>query len=233
MAFGEKAAREAKKLMANLAETHPQLGRIVVGDRRVDGAEWHRWTGPDPFDREAAHNYHFRAGRVKPYLHRYVPWDQTLYMDTDAVVIGDLTPAFAMLDTFDICVTYHPDPHRRIATQDVDALYNKPLCGWYHNRREREYTTDLFGDGITPYWNSGVILWRKCPESERALLAWADEWERFAQWDEQLALMRAVRANPLRLCVLPVAWNAPHRNLARVVFHWYGRGSSRDNGEAT
>lgn len=230
-AFGKRAAKQAADLMESIVRTHPRLGRLVVGDTPVPGTAFARWTGADPFDRDAEHNYHFRAGRVKPFLYGIAPWDRTMYIDTDAQIIGDLTPAFAMLDTFEMLTTYHPDPRLHIATQDVDALYNKPRAGWYHNRREREYTCDLFGDGLTPYWNSGVIFWRRCEAVSTVLAAWAVEWQRFSQWDEQLALMRAVRAHPLRLAVLPVSWNAPHRNLARVVYHWYGKGTSRDNGD--
>ena len=42
--------------------------------------------------------------------------------------------------------------------------------------------------------------------------------------------MRAVYTHPLRVLVLPVGWNSPHRAEAKAIFHNYGKGIVRDNG---
>lgn len=223
MAFGENARKEAANLAASLAEHG--YGLIVVGDGPVSGADFMEWQGEHPFDVTADRNFRFRAGRVKPYLHEYLDAERCLYLDTDCQVVGDLAPAFDLLERYDLLVTEHP-------SQLCSQLYNKPRAGWYHNRREANYCGEVWGTLQVPYWNSGVIFWRQGEASARVFDAWAAEWPRFAQWDEQLALMRAAYANPCRMRVLPVGWNAPHKWQAEVVFHWYGRGTSRTN-EAT
>lgn len=223
MAFGDKARKEAAALAESVkAHGYPLT---VVGDAPVKGARFVRWEGESPFDAGADRNFKFRAGRVKPHLYKYMESERCLYLDTDCKIVGDLAPAFAKLSEYDMMFTEHP-------AQLCSQLYNKPRAGWYHNRREATWTGGVWGTLCVPYWNSGVIFWRQGKASARVFDAWAEEWPRFAQWDEQLALMRAAYANPCRVLVLPVGWNAPHEHQAEVVFHWYGRGTSRTN-EAT
>ncbi len=223
MAFGERARKEAAHLAASLAARDYSL--TVIGDAPVKGCEWKEWEGESPFDPDGLHNFKFRAGRVKPHLHEYIDAERCLYLDTDCEIVGDLAPAFDLLERYDMLFTEHPG-------QLCSQLYNKPRAGWYHNRREAAWTGDAWGTLAVPYWNSGVIFWRAGEPARRVFASWAEEWPRFAQWDEQLALMRAAYQNPCRVCVLPVGWNAPHERQAEVIFHWYGRGTSRTN-EAT
>lgn len=230
MAFGDKARKEAEASIASLHEHMAQLPVVVVGDRKVAGATFVKWDGESPFDVDAPQNYRFKAGRVKPFLYWSAPFDHVLYLDSDTRVWDDLSPAFDLLTSFEMLPTYHPDPHRRVPAQNVSALYNKARAGWYHNRREREATIRGWGDGELPYWNSGVIFFRRCKAVERVMRAWHEEWMRYQQWDEQLALMRATFAHPLKLSVLPVGWNAPHKDQARYIWHNYGRAVVRDNG---
>jgi hypothetical protein len=58
---------------------------------------------------------------------------------------------------------------------------------------------------------------------------WHCQWLRYQQWDEQLALMRALHEYPVKYKALSVDWNHPHRHLAKIIFHNYGRGAARIN----
>lgn len=224
MAFGAKARAEAQTLVGALERSGNHYPVVVVGDESVPGAVFRRWDGEDPFEEDSLRNYRFRAGRVKPHLHEYVDFDRCLYLDTDCKPLRSLAPGFDLLESFDFAVAEHPG-------QLCNALYNKPNAGWYHNRREAAATIAEWGTGAVPYWNSGVLFFRRCDATVRLFHAWDKQWRRFGQWDEQLALMRAAYRNPLRVCVLPVGWNAPHSSQAEVIFHWYGRGTSRDTGD--
>lgn len=225
MAFGAKARAEAATLVGALERSGNHYPVVCVGDEPVPGTVWRRWDGDDPFERDEAFNYRFRAGRVKPHLHEYAEFERCLYLDTDCEPLRSLEGGFDLLDDHDLCVAEHPHGL-------CNNLYNKPNAGWYHNRREAAATMAEWGTGAVPYWNSGVLFFRRSEATRRLFAAWACEWQRFSQWDEQLALMRAAWANPLRLCVLPVGWNAPHRHQAEVIYHWYGRGTSRSGGES-
>lgn len=218
MAFGENARREAAALAENLAGY--DLPLTVVGDEYVPGCVWKPWRGADPFDHDDASSHPFRAGRVKPFLHEYIDADCCLYLDTDAAVVGDVARGFDLLDAYDFAVADHAGPL-------VAHCHSFPGQAWHHDPEERAFTAREWGTGAVPFWNSGVLFWRRGEASASVFRAWAREWARFGQWDEQMALMRAVYANPCRLLVLPVGWNAPHARDAVVIHHWYSKCTSR------
>lgn len=218
MAFGAKARKEAAALARSLSEWDYEL--TVVGDEQVEGCDWHRWEGESPFDASAHRNFQFHAGRVKPFLHEYVEARRALYLDTDCRIVGPLDKAFEALDSHDMCIAEH-------AGYQCHRLCDKAGRMWPQDDSESAWTGRHWGTMHLPYWNSGVIFWRPGKPMQRVFKAWHKEWLRFAQWDEQLALMRAVYANPVRLMVLPVGWNAPLARQAEAIHHWYGIGTSR------
>jgi hypothetical protein len=113
----------------------------------------------------------------------------------------------------------------------ISKLYNKALAGWEVNIQERDFTLEAIGHDEN-FLNSGVIFFRKSPAAAALFKAWQDEWPRFAQWDEQLALTRAIYQVPdLNVKRLGMDWNHPHRDKSRtvVIFHNYGRGDVRTN----
>lgn len=222
IAFGEKARAEASRSYSSARKAGNELPAMIVGDGPAAGLELLPWEGPNPYDPTRPPGFRFSAGLVKPRLPDLIPWEECLYLDCDTEVLGELAPAFDLLARFDLLFTMHPG-------QNVNQLYNKDRAGWYHNRQERDATIGELGSGDIPYWNSGVIFWRKGEPASRVFAAWAEEWPRFGQWDEQLALMRAAFRCPARLAVLPAGWNHPHRARARAIFHNYGRGVVRVN----
>lgn len=224
VAFGEKARRAARHVMATLEASGNRYPVVVVGDEAVDGARFIAWDGPAPFDSSRSARLRFSAGLVKPRLVDLSPFARTLYMDVDTAVLKPLAGAFALLADHDLLVC----GHRR---QRVMDLYNKPNAGWYHELSERDATVSEWGgDGTPTYWNSGVLFFSKTDAARDLFHAWGEEWQRFRRWDEQLALMRAAYKHPCRIGLLPLGWNAPHRQLATHIFHNYGRGIVRSEG---
>jgi hypothetical protein len=222
MAFGDRAIPHVRASIATLREFAPDLPVCVVGDVEVPGAEFIPWDGPSPFEATEATNFQFRAGRVKPRLYHLSPYRKTLYIDADTEFVSDPMPGFTLLDNWDMAIAMHP-------AENIAQLYNKPKAAWFHNMRERDYTMEQWDGGDVPYWNSGVIFFRKCKAVQSIFDAWPEEWLRFNQWDEQQALMRVAYQRPCRICTLPVGWNSPHRKQAVIIFHNYGRGVVRSN----
>lgn len=220
--FGTKAMAGLLASVESLRRTGHDYPVAVIGDTEVGGTTFIRWEGESPFDVTRKPHLRFRAGRIKPWIYELSPFDRTLYLDCDTEIMGDLRPAFDWLDRFELLIAKHPEP-----AQDVGQLYNEPKAGWFHNMRERDHTMKTFGSGDVPYWNSGVLWFRKSAAVQAVFQSWRDEWRVFQEWDEQLALMRAVFTHPLRLLVLPETWNHPHRKLAGAIFHNYGRGVVR------
>jgi hypothetical protein len=110
-------------------------------------------------------------------------------------------------------------------------LYNKKLAGWEINILERDVTvSEMGGDATQKFINSGVVFFKKDPKVEKLFSDWHTEWTRFQEWDEQLALMRAIHANQeVKVKRLPVEWNNPHPDRKSIIYHSYGRGIVRKN----
>jgi hypothetical protein len=222
MGFGERAAKEIRKSMMSLRNVGVQIPVCVVGDTPVRGAQFIEWTGQSPFDPDCKKNFQFRAGRIKPFLAGVTPYDRTLYIDADTEFIADITKGFELLSDYDLALA------EEMLT--IGKLYNKPLAGWEINIIERDATIEeLGGNREIKFLNSGVIFFRKNEKTLALFEAWGRQWLRWQQWDEQLALMRALHECPVNYKALSVDWNHPHRHLAKIIFHNYGRGTARVN----
>lgn len=225
MCWGEKAMKQVAKSAASLQTIGIDMPVCVVGDPPPCPLDWdvRQWLGESPFDPNAKRNFQFRAGRVKPFLYEYTPFERTLYIDADTEFVGDFTAGFELLDDYDLALTEE--------SLTLGGLYNKKQAGWEINLIERDATIqELGGDARRKFINSGVIFFRKSPAAQRVFEEWGRQWLRWQQWDEQLALMRAVHAVPdATVKALGVEWNHPHREQAGIIFHNYGRGVARMN----
>ncbi len=221
MSFGEKAAAGVLKSIQSLSRMGSEIPVTVVGNTRVEGADFIEWEGQTPFAATERNNFQFRAGRVKPFLYGYSPYDFTLYIDADTEFIRDITPGFQALKEYDIAISEE--------LLLISGLYNKKQAGWEINIQEQKQTLREIGKDER-FLNSGVIFFRKSEASARLFASWAKEWMRYQQWDEQLALTRALhQTNGLKLKRLSTDWNNPHRDRSRtiIIFHNYGRGVVR------
>lgn len=223
MAFGERAGQAVKKSVATLKRIGYSYPVCVVGDQPVDGFEFREWTGESPFDRSQKKNFQYRAGRIKPKLYEYSPFDLTLYLDADTEFYQDIYSGFeALVNDCDMIVTRE--------TLTIGELYNKFMAGWEINIEERDQTVKEFGGrSDIPFINTGVFFFRKNKEIKTLFSDWHKEWMRFQQWDEQLAFMRAEYKNEVDAKVFPVNWNDPHVHDDTIIFHNYGRGHVRQN----
>lgn len=221
MAFGEKAGQAVKKSVSTLKRLGFSYPVCVVGDVPVPGFEFSKWEGESPFDPTQKKNFHFRAGRVKPFLYHHSPYDYTLYLDADTEFVKDIREGFDFLADHDVALTQE--------YLTVGELYNKFQAGWEINIEERDQSIK---EGISPeekFINSGVIFFRKSEANKSLFKQWAIQWKRFQQWDEQLSLMRALnKSKSSRKYLLPM-WNDPHVHDNTIIFHNYGRGSVRTN----
>jgi hypothetical protein len=224
MAFGPKAGASVSRSIFSLQRLGVSYPVTVVGDRRVMGTDFREWIGESPFDTSQRTNFKFRAGRIKPLLYQCSPYDWTMYLDADAVFMKPVEDGFRYLADHDMVVTEE--------TLTLAELYNKKLAGWEINIQERDTTiVEIGGDDTQKFINSGVFFFRKSEAVEKAFIDWRAEWLRFQEWDEQLALTRALHNNPeVKVKRLSVAWNAPHMHEKDlIIYHPYGRAGVRAN----
>ncbi|MEI7576397.1 MAG: hypothetical protein WCK51_05850 [Armatimonadota bacterium] len=78
-------------------------------------------------------------------------------------------------------------------------------------RREPEYRyTKELNLLEHPYYNSGVLYFKKSKKIERLFRAWHSEWQKFGA-EDQLALVRALASQRVKVAELPYVWNARPR----------------------
>jgi hypothetical protein len=222
MGFGARAKAEILKSVASLKRIGLEIPVAVVGDQQVPGTQRIPWNGESPYDASQRTNFQFRAGRIKPHLCEITPFQRTLYIDADTEFMSDITAGFEFLSEVDLAPTEE--------LLSIGQLYNKPRAGWEINIVERDATIqELGGNPRQKFLNSGVLFFRKNAATLAFFEEWGRQWLRWHQWDEQLALMRAIHASEIRYRALSVDWNHPHRNQAKIIFHNYGRGGARSN----
>jgi hypothetical protein len=229
MAFGEKAGKAIIKSQATLRRLGYKYPVFIIGDKDadIDGLKYSQfmeYKGDSPYDITKAKNFKFRAGRIKPHICLASPFEFNLYLDADTQFISPVHSAFEMLHDYDIMVT-----EEKLSLAD---LYNKKFAGWELNLEERDVTMIEIGDitGKRKFINSGVMFFRRNKRTIKLFSDWSKEWQRFQEWDEQLALIRALHNHPeIKINQLPVEWNYPHYRDDIYIYHHYGRGDVRIN----
>jgi hypothetical protein len=137
-------------------------------------------------------------------------YDLTLFLDADAIPVNDICGIWRLLDDGDIAIA--ADTRRSVG----DAITMNRRRDWLREEWGDEYKL-MIRLGLTgnPYFNSGVILFRRTDAVARLFDAWHQEWQRYGKQD-QMALVRAVALTATRVRVLPQAWNFQARHFASI-----------------
>jgi hypothetical protein len=190
--YGPKAENEARLSRGSLTNYH-DWPVLAVSDRTQGWAKTHSFVTTG------------RPGRgAKVYLDKLSPWDDTLFLDADTRVWGDLSVGFRLLERgWDFVMV--PSDER---FQD------------FHNAAPDERGTtlsELPGDPLT--LNTGVMWFRKTPRVNRFFAEWRRQWNRWRDVD-QAAFARALELRPMALFVL--GWPFNGTGGGTVVQHRFG-----------
>jgi hypothetical protein len=118
--------------------------------------------------------------------------DRVLYLDADAEVTGDLAPAFALLDRFDLL----------LRPFELPAKVRHRL------------TSDVRGE-LFPQFMGGILFFRRTPATQRFFHRWADRYERSGVSRDQPALARAVLdTDDVRILPMNAVWGAMTKQYA-------------------
>lgn len=80
---------------------------------------------------------------------------------------------------------------------------------------EKDYTLQRCAANSVQF-NSGVMVWRRCPAVLALFETWQAEWQRFQQHD-QLALLRAIQVTQTPIVTLPQIYNFPAYQMTPAV----------------
>ena len=213
MTWGQNAINEADNSMASLRRIAPGMQVFIVGDCIAEKHYSHpKWSNHvqfkhvdvDPFGPDGR----FMAGRIKPLLAKLTPFDHNLYIDADTVFVRHPNIGFGFLDKWDVLVS-----------ETQDRSLNDTIAGY----QESKWTKAWLETGAPLYHNSGMIFWRKNEVTERLFDLWSEEWQRFSDWDEQVALLRAIlRCDNVLVQHTPYSWNCLHVEDAYLLHHRFG-----------
>lgn len=132
---------------------------------------------------------------IKTQLHKYTPFETTLFLDCDTLVLNDISSIWKYADSNTLCMSkdYHP------------TIENLKPIDVRQNERELNYTRENFPTNST-YWCSSTMLWKKSTSTTNFFNFWFREWLRFRHVD-QLSLVRAINRYNLKVNELPLIYD--------------------------
>jgi hypothetical protein len=187
--YGPGALREYGYSVESLKRVHPSWTVAVIGSEPVKCDKFILFDG----------NRGTPGRWAKVNLDRLTPFDDTLFLDADTRVFGDLSVGFhALKNGWDMAIV--PSKDAKFAHLSED---------------ERDTTRYELGDYLVQF-NSGVMWFRKTERVRRLFKLWRSEWERWQDKD-QGALLRALHQCPVKLWLMGKPFNG-----GPVVQHRFG-----------
>jgi Nucleotide-diphospho-sugar transferase len=171
-ATGEKYAGLARRAAANLRQVMPQAQIDLFTDQKID----------DPtFDRIHPVTASFFRPKMEALANSR--FERTVYLDSDAIALADVSELFAVLDRFDIAGAHMQYPNTTLAIGDPTV-------------------PDSF-----PQINAGVLALKRSPATQSLLQDWGRSVRDTGAAFDQPSLRRLLWESDLRLTILPMEYN--------------------------
>lgn len=122
------------------------------------------------------------------------PFESTLYLDSDTMIVDDISELFGLLDRFDIAIAH---AHKR--------NFHLTAEQW------RENLPPSF-----PQFNSGVILYKKSLQVSAFLANWRDSFHTAKIKKDQVTLRELIWLSDLRIATLPPEYNIRYQKYIRT-----------------
>lgn len=189
VAFGAPYLAMAITSLVSLKVTNPTVPVCIVTNvvRDMPDKPWWRPEDGDTWiylDNETERNRH-----AKTSVYQLSPFDLTLFLDCDTMVLGDLSPIPRYLEYFDILLSavYNPTPtNKRI----LDGKFR--------------YTED-------GHFNSGVFAFRRSQPVESFFALWNERFHALGSRLDQPSLLEAYYLGNVRMFPLSAKWNSGDR----------------------
>lgn len=174
VATGAAHVAAARRSAASVRRTNPGLAIAVFCDAAEPGPE---------FDRvQAITDPHARS---KVDCLPRTPFAETLYLDSDTRVLGDLGDLFRLLERFDLAAAHRVRDTARVLRPQAPPA---PPSAF-------------------PEHNGGVLLYRSRPEVLAFLTAWRDAYRATGSAADQISFRRTLWTSDIRVAVLPPRYN--------------------------
>ena len=132
---GERIVKEILRSATSLKEIHPDMRITVFSDRKIER--------PDLFESERiiSNPEYSYIDKILPLTE--TPYKYTLYLDSDTIVVNQVTALFELLDQFDLAVALEPKPKRLQYPTAVPVSFPEYNTGVF-SYRKNEANCDLF-----------------------------------------------------------------------------------------
>ena len=203
VAYGGLAVSEARNSILSVRGFHPDLPVAIVSDEDplINGVAFLHHEDEDPGARAA-----------KLAVCELTPFERTLYLDADTVVVSSLGGGFGLLERFDMALACDLTGADKGVLAGLDTYYDE----------EREATRRELPSPFVTQYACGMIFFRRNDSVASFFKVWREEWERW-RWRDQGAFLRAIHRSPVRHVALPTEWNVSgQRREAMVVHHRWG-----------
>lgn len=188
LAFGDLFLAMALRSAATVKELDPSVGTCIVTNVASPSVLAPATRGlVDHWVHSEQATSDNRLTKVRILDH--APFDKTVYLDADTLVLGHLRELFVMLDWFDVAVRLNP-----------------------FGRGGGKGRWEVLGGlqtGQLPHWNSGVIAFRRGAGARDFFDAWSNAYARVGASSDQVSLVEAVFNTGARVLSLDVRWNCP------------------------
>ena len=186
---GPRRAELLRNSLRSLAATNPLIPFHVLTDVPTDFP--FTWVDSLPGQ---------RSREIKTALHRFTPFDLTLFLDDDTVLARPIELE-GMIGDAELAMS------RDLFGTLGEAAALSRLPGEYVTAREVEETMAQCGPDF-PMFNSGVLLFRERKKVRAFFERWHGEWAKHRACD-QFALARALHATGIKVKELPATYNQP------------------------
>lgn len=122
------------------------------------------------------------------------PFERTLYLDTDVMVVEDIREMFGLLDRFDLAIA-HAHARNQISTNEI----------WRHTIPES-----------FPQMNSGVVLYKNEPAVVKLFTDWSAAYKEAGFKKDQVTLRELLWICDLRIATLPPEYNLRSSKYIRI-----------------
>ena len=198
IAFGDRFLKEFEYSIKTVKKVHPNLSITLFTDK--------------PYRNKYIDNVEIKnmnAIRVKQKYLLDSPYDNTLYMDSDTGVVGNIEEIFGLMDRFDIAATHD--------------LIRK------HDKKSKIYPDYAFIPDGFPEYAGGIILFRKSKVVENFFKVWR---KNFKVWcdlagvvkDQPSFRVSLWQCKDLHIHTLPPEFNIrskKYHNIVPRIYHWH------------
>ena len=132
---GDRIVEELLRSAESLKKIHPEMRVTVFSDRSIDR--------PDLFEsveliEDPKYSY---IDKILPLLR--TPYEETLYLDSDTIIVHSITALFDLLDRFDLAVALEPKPKKLEYPSEAPESFPEYNTGVFSYRRN-EAVYDFF-----------------------------------------------------------------------------------------